>query len=197
MNGTSYNVAFGAAGSAPVVAPAAAPAVAGGVEVKAPVAGTLLRHVAAAGSSVKKGDTVIMIESMKMELEVKAPESGTINFVVQPGTQIQAGQVLATLGGVAVAAPAPAPQAAPAAPAPAAAAPAASAGGKPVNAPVAGTLLKYAVAEGAAVKADTTIIIVESMKMELEIKAGNAGSVHFLAATGSQISAGQAIAEIK
>lgn len=197
VNGTSYNVAFGAAGSAPVAAPAAAPAVTGGVEVKAPVAGTLLRHVAAAGSSVKKGDTVIMIESMKMELEVKAPESGTINFVVQPGTQIQAGQVLATLGGVAVAAPAPAPQAAPAAPAPAAAAPAASAGGKPVNAPVAGTLLKYAVAEGAAVKADTTIIIVESMKMELEIKAGTAGSVHFLAATGSQISAGQAIAEIK
>ena len=59
------------------------------------------------------------------------------------------------------------------------------------------TLLKYAVAEGSTVKADTTIIIVESMKMELEIKAGNAGSVHFLAATGSQISAGQAIAEIK
>ena len=199
VNGTPYNVSFGAAGSAPAAAaaPAAAPAVTGGVEVKAPVAGTLLRHVAAAGSSVKKGDTVIMIESMKMELEVKAPESGTINFVVQPGTQIQAGQVLATLGGVAVAAPAPAPQAAPAAPAPAAAAPAASAGGKPVNAPVAGTLLKYAVAEGAAVKADTTIIIVESMKMELEIKAGTAGSVHFLAATGSQISAGQAIAEIK
>ena len=201
VNGTPYNVSFGAPGSAPAAAaaPAAAPAVTGGVEVKAPVAGTLLRHVAAAGSSVKKGDTVIMIESMKMELEVKAPESGTINFIVQPGTQIQAGQVLATLGGVAVAAPAPAPAAAPAAPAaPApAAAPAASAGGKPVNAPVAGTLLKYAVAEGAAVKADTTIIIVESMKMELEIKAGTAGSVHFLAATGSQISAGQAIAEIK
>lgn len=194
VNGTPYNVSFGAPGSAP--AAAAAPAVTGGVEVKAPVAGTLLRHVAAAGSSVKKGDTVIMIESMKMELEVKAPESGTINFVVQPGTQIQAGQVLATLGGVAVAAPAPAPQAAPAAPAPAAA-PSAPAGGKPVNAPVAGTLLKYAVAEGSAVKADTTIIIVESMKMELEIKAGTAGSVHFLAATGSQISAGQAIAEIK
>lgn len=197
VNGTSYNVAFGAAGSAPAAAAAPAATVTGGVEVKAPVAGTLLRHVAAAGSAVKKGDTVIMIESMKMELEVKAPESGTINFVVQPGTQIQAGQVLATLGGVAVAAPAPA--AAPAAPAPAAApaAPAAPAGGKPVNAPVAGTLLKYAVAEGSVVKADTTIIIVESMKMELEIKAGNAGSVHFLAATGSQISAGQAIAEIK
>ena len=203
VNGTAYNVTFGAPSAAPA---AAAPVVTGGVEIKAPVAGTLLRHVAAAGSSVKKGDTVIMLESMKMELEVKAPEDGTINFTVQPGSQIQAGQVIATLGGVAVstgsttpapAAPvAPAPAPAPAAPA-SAAAPSAPTGGRPVNAPVAGTLLRHVVSEGAAVKADTTIIMIESMKMELEIKAGNAGSVHFLAAPGSQIQAGQALAEIK
>ena len=169
VNGTPYNVSFGAAGSAP----AAAPVVTGGVDIKAPVAGTLLKHVAANGAQVKKGDTVIMLESMKMELEVKAPEDGKINFVVQPGTQITAGQVLATLGGVVMAAPAAAPavQAAPAA------APAASAGGKPVNAPVAGTLLKHVVAEGASVQPDTTIIMIESMKMELEIKAGPAGKV--------------------
>ena len=66
-----------------------------------------------------------------------------------------------------------------------------------MNAPVAGTLLKYAVAEGASVGADTTVIIIESMKMELEIKAGAAGKVHFLASTGSQVTAGQAVAEIK
>ncbi len=68
--------------------------------------------------------------------------------------------------------------------------------GTPVKAPVAGTLLRYAVAEGAAVQADTTVIIVESMKMELEIKAGAAGKVHFVAATGSQIAQGATIAEI-
>ena len=198
VNGTPYNVSFGAAGSAPA-APSAAPAqVTGGIEIKAPVAGTLLRHVASAGSKVNKGDTVIMIESMKMELEVKSPDSGTINFVVQPGSQIQAGQVLATLGGVVAApsAPAPAPSAKPAAPAVPTPAPAAT-GGKNVNAPVAGTLLRYVANEGDSVGADTTIIMIESMKMELEIKAGSAGKVHFLATPGSQINAGQAIAQIQ
>ena len=197
VNGQAYNVTFGAAGAAPAAA-AAAPAaqVTGGVEIKAPVAGTLLRHAVAAGTKVNKGDTVIIVESMKMELEVKAPEAGTINFTVQPGSQIQAGQVLGTLGGVVQAAPAPA--AAPAPKAAPAAAPAASSGaGTPVKAPVAGTLLRYAVAEGAAVKADTTVIIVESMKMELEIKAGAAGKVHFIAATGSQIAQGATIAEVQ
>ncbi|WP_027727870.1 sodium-extruding oxaloacetate decarboxylase subunit alpha [Treponema sp. C6A8] len=198
VNGTAYNVTFGAAGAAPAVAASAAPAaqVTGGVEIKAPVAGTLLRHAVAAGTKVNKGDTVIIVESMKMELEVKAPEAGTVSFSVQPGTQIQAGQVLGTLGGVAVAAPAPAAAPAPKA-APAAAPAAASGAGTPVKAPVAGTLLRYAVSEGAAVQADTTVIIVESMKMELEIKAGAAGKVHFVAATGSQIAQGATIAEIQ
>ena len=203
VNGTAYNVAFGAPGAAPAVsaapAAAAAPVVTGGVDVKSPVAGTLLKHVAPSGSAVKKGDTVIIIESMKMELEVKAPADGTITYSVQPGTQVQAEQTLASIGGVAAAAPvAPAPVAAPvAAPAPApAAAPVASGSGTPVKAPVAGTLLKYAVAEGASVTPDTTVIIIESMKMELEVKAGKAGKVHFIAQTGSQIAADQTLAEI-
>ena len=136
-----------------------------------------------------------MIESMKMELEVKAPADGKVNFIAQPGSQITAGQVIASLGGTVAAAPKPAA----AAPVPKAApvSPAASTGGKPVNAPVAGTLLRYEVAEGAQVKADTTVIMIESMKMELEIKAGASGAVHFLVQPGSQITAGQALAEIK
>ena len=198
VNGTAYNVSFGAAGTAPAAAPAAAPVVTGGVDIKAPVAGTLLRYAVAEGAQVKKGDTVIIVESMKMELEVKAPEDGKVSFSVPTGTQVQAGQTLAKLGGAAVAAPAPvapAPAAAPAAaPAPA---PAASGAGKPVTAPVAGTLLRYAVAEGASVKPDTTVIIVESMKMELEIKAGAAGKIHFVAATGSQIAQGATLAEVQ
>ena len=72
-----------------------------------------------------------------------------------------------------------------------------SGSGTAVPAPVAGTLLRYAVSEGSQVQPDTTIIIVESMKMELEIKAGAAGKVHFIAATGSQIAQGAAIAEIQ
>ncbi|MCI6815661.1 MAG: sodium-extruding oxaloacetate decarboxylase subunit alpha [Treponema porcinum] len=200
VNGTAYNVTFGAAVSAPASAPAAsaAPAVTGGEDVNAPVAGTLLRYAVDNGASVSKGQTVIVLESMKMELEVKAPCDGTITFTAQTGSQVSNGQKLAVIGGTAAApaAPAPAP-AASAAPKAAPAAPAAASGGKPVNAPVAGTLLRYEVSEGASVSADTTIIVVESMKMELEIKAGSAGKVHFIAATGSQITSGQAIAEIQ
>ncbi|MCK9169166.1 MAG: sodium-extruding oxaloacetate decarboxylase subunit alpha [Treponema sp.] len=191
VNGISYNIAFGGASAVPVNE---APVVSGGTEIKAPVAGTLLRYTAQDGAQVKKGDTVIMIESMKMELEVKAPADGKITFVAQPGSQITAGQVLASLGGTVVTPAAPKQSAAPKA---APAASSASTGGKPVNAPVAGTLLRYVANEGDTVKADTTIIMIESMKMELEIKAGTAGKVHFLAQPGTQITSGQPLAEIK
>lgn len=192
VDGTPYNVTFGAAdASAPV---AAAATTVGGEDVKAPVAGTLLKQCFANGTKVSKGQTIIIVESMKMELEVKSPADGTITYTVPAGTQIANGQVIATIGGVVKTAPAPV-----AAPAPAAAVPAAaaSAGGKAVKAPVAGTLLKYAVAEGASVQADTTVIIIESMKMELEIKAGAAGKVHFTVPTGTQVSNGQTVAEIQ
>jgi oxaloacetate decarboxylase (Na+ extruding) subunit alpha len=187
VNGMSYAVSFGAAGAAA----AGGPVVTGGTDIKAPVAGTLLRCEVANGSQVKKGDTVMIIESMKMELEIKAPVDGHITFVAQPCSQITAGQVLASLGGTVVM-----PVAAPAA-APKVTSGAVSTGGKPVNAPVAGTLLRYVAAEGDMVKADTTIIMIESMKMELEIKAGIPGTVHFLAQPGSQIVSGQPLAEIK
>lgn len=192
VDGTPYNVTFGAAGaSAPV---AAAATTVGGEDVKAPVAGTLLKQCFANGTKVSKGQTIIIVESMKMELEVKSPADGTITYIVPTGTQIANGQVIATIGGVVKAAPAPVAAPTPVAAAPA---PAASAGGKAVKAPVAGTLLKYAVAEGASVQADTTVIIIESMKMELEIKAGAAGKVHFTVPTGTQVSNGQTVAEIQ
>ena len=87
--------------------------------------------------------------------------------------------------------------AAPAAPAPAAPAPAApSGGGTVIPAPVAGTVLRYAVSEGSQVTSGITILIIESMKMELEIKSTTAGKVHFLVQTGSQVASQQPIAEI-
>ena len=198
VNGSAYNVAVGAPSAAPAAAPAAAPVAApvvtGGADITSPVAGTLLRHAVASGTSVKKGDTVIVLESMKMELEVKATCDGTVSFSVQPGSQVFNGQVLGKIGGT-VAAPAPA--AAPKTAAPAAALAAAPTGaGTPVSSPVAGTLLRYAVDEGASVNKGDTVVILESMKMELEVKATVAGKIHFVAATGSQVSNGQTLAEI-
>ncbi|MBQ2601491.1 MAG: sodium-extruding oxaloacetate decarboxylase subunit alpha [Treponema sp.] len=201
VNGVPYSVTFGAPGTAsPAPAAVSAPQVSGGIDVKAPVAGTLLKHCFAEGTKVEKGQTVIIIESMKMELEVKAPEAGTISYTVPTGTQISNAQVIAKIGGVASApvAPAPAPVAAPAAsPAPSAPVSAPSGAGKAVKAPVAGVFLRTAVSEGAQVGANDTIIIIESMKMELEIKAGASGKVHFLATAGSQIANGQPVAEIR
>ena len=195
VNGTAYDVTFGEAKSGAVSAPAAAPVVSGGADIASPVAGTLLRYAAESGASVKKGDTVIILESMKMELEVKAPADGVITFTVQPGSQVTSGQKLGAVGGtVRVPVQAAAPKAEVK---PAPAAPSAPTGGVPVKAPVAGTLLRYAVADGEVVQADSTVIYVESMKMELEIKAGSAGKVHFLVPAGTQISNGQVIAEIK
>lgn len=197
VNGTSYNVAFGKPGAAPAASPApSAPVVTGGTSIPSPVAGTLLRYAVDSGASVKRGDTVIVLESMKMELEVKAPADGVVTFSVQPGTQVTAGQELGSVGGVAAA---PAPVSKPAAKAEPAekAAPAASGSGTPVASPVAGTLLKYAVAEGASVNKGDTVVILESMKMELEVKSPAAGKIHFAVATGSQVANGQTLAEVQ
>lgn len=210
VNGVSYDVSFGSSGAkaAPTVQKNAAPAsnVSAGEDVKAPVAGTLLRFEVSNGASVKKGQTVIVLESMKMELEVKSPCDGKISFVAQPGVQVANGQKLATIGGSsasqvassAAQTPSKATSAAPVSAPAAASAPKniSSNGGTPVKAPVAGVALRHAVEEGASVSAEDTILIIESMKMELEIKAGASGKVHFLVSAGSQISSGQVVAEL-
>ena len=193
VNGTPYSVSVGTGTAAP--ATVSAPVATGGVDVKAPVAGTLLKQCFANGTKVSKGQTIIIIESMKMELEVKATADGTITYSVAPGTQIQSGQVLAAIGGIVVQpAPVAKPVASPAAPAPAA--PVSSGNGTKVNAPVAGVFLRTAVAEGASVKKGDNVVIIESMKMELEIKAPVDGKVHFLASAGTQLTNGQPVAEI-
>jgi oxaloacetate decarboxylase alpha subunit len=101
-----------------------------------------------------------------------------------------AGTVAVTSAPVTAPAPAPVPQAAvPSAPAP-------SAGAVIVTAPVAGTILRYAVNEGSDVQSGTTIIIIESMKMELEIKSTAAGKIRFLVPAGTQVTSEQPLAEI-
>ena len=71
------------------------------------------------------------------------------------------------------------------------------AGGEKLTAPVAGTLLRYSVAEGAQVSEGQTVMMLESMKMELEINAQKAGVSHFAAAAGAQVAEGDLLAEIR
>lgn len=90
-----------AAPAAPKAAPAAAPkaaAGAGAIEVKAGAAGKVFKIEANVGQSVKKGDAVVIIEAMKMEIPVVAPEDGTVASIdAAVGDPVEAGAVLATL----------------------------------------------------------------------------------------------------
>ena len=89
---------------APVAAPAAAPAApkaagaAGGVKIEAGAAGKVFKVEAKVGQAVKKGDAVVILEAMKMEIPVVAPEDGTVASIdVAVGDAVEAGGVLATL----------------------------------------------------------------------------------------------------
>lgn len=89
-----------AAPAAPKAAPAApkAAGVAGGIKVTAGAAGKVFKIEASVGQKVAKGDAVVIIEAMKMEIPVVAPEDGTVASIdVAVGDAVEAGGVLATL----------------------------------------------------------------------------------------------------
>ena len=82
---------------APAAAPKAAGA-AGGIKVEAGAAGTVFKVEASVGQKVSRGDTVIILEAMKMEIPVVAPEDGTVASIdVAVGDAVEAGAVMATL----------------------------------------------------------------------------------------------------
>lgn len=78
-------------------APAAAPA-AGATTVEAPMPGKILNIKVSAGQAVKFGETVIVMEAMKMETEIVAPADGTVaQILVKAGDAVDTGAALVTL----------------------------------------------------------------------------------------------------
>ena len=66
--------------------------------VKAEIAGSIWKIVKAVGDRVSEGDTLMIMESMKMEIPVIASEEGTIKTIsVSEGESVQEGMVLAGL----------------------------------------------------------------------------------------------------
>lgn len=112
VNGNVYDVVVeegastGAAAApkavaAPAVPKAAAPKAAGGagsVKIEAGAAGKVFKVEAKVGQSVKPGDAVVILEAMKMEIPVVAPQAGTVASIdVAVGDNVEAGAVLATM----------------------------------------------------------------------------------------------------
>ena len=86
-----------AAKAAPTPAPAASGAE-GSIKVTAPMPGKVLSISANPGQAVKKGETILVFEAMKMENSVVAPEDGTVaSIVVTVGDSFEAGATLASL----------------------------------------------------------------------------------------------------
>ena len=80
------------------MSPPAAAGAAGAIDVKAGAAGKVFKLDTTVGQAVKKGDAVLTIEAMKMEIPVVAPEDGTVASInVCVGDMVEAGALLATL----------------------------------------------------------------------------------------------------
>jgi len=78
--------------------PAAAPA-AGGVQVKSPLPGSVIKVLVSEGQAVKKGDTLLTLESMKMENAIMAENDGTVKQIaVTPGQNVMQDDLLIVLG---------------------------------------------------------------------------------------------------
>lgn len=115
VNGNVYNVTVEEGQAAPVAnqAPAAAApaarqeapaaavkpsAPAGGIKVEAPMSGKILAVKASVGQTVKRGEAILVLEAMKMENDIVAPEDGTIASInCASGDQVESGALLATL----------------------------------------------------------------------------------------------------
>lgn len=121
VNGTVYEVevnevggaapaaapkAAPAAAPAPKAAPAAAPApkaaapvAAGAATVKCPMPGKILSVAVSPGTAVKKGDLLLVLEAMKMQNEIYAPQDGTVSDVrVSANQTVATGDILVVLG---------------------------------------------------------------------------------------------------
>ncbi|MDO4562721.1 MAG: biotin/lipoyl-containing protein [Clostridia bacterium] len=116
VNGTAYDVEVEEVGasSAPVSAQtpapvqqsapkaAAAPKKAAaptgkGTPVNSPMPGNVLDIKVATGASVKKGDVLLILEAMKMENEIVAPQDGVVTVVTSKGATVNSGDCLVTI----------------------------------------------------------------------------------------------------
>ncbi len=106
VEGQSYTVAVANGGEISALSPvggasapaAAAPVASGGDPVPAPLAGNIVKIIAAPGHVVEEGETIIVLEAMKMETNIVAPKSGTVTTIdVKVGDAVAVGDCLLSI----------------------------------------------------------------------------------------------------
>ncbi|MDD3404912.1 MAG: biotin/lipoyl-binding protein [Paludibacteraceae bacterium] len=160
--------------------------------IKSPLPGSVMKVLVTAGQSVKRGDVLLTMESMKMENNILAETDGVIkNVFVEPGKNVLQDDKLveievATTTATPAAKPQPITPAAPKAvstPQPTAAP---VIGGMKVKAPLPGSVLKIVATEGQNVKRGDILLTLESMKMENNILAEKDGIVKSIIVAAGQ-----------
>ncbi len=155
VNGKSFDVKLSEGAAAAAAAPAAGGAAS---TMTSPLPGTVTKILVKAGDAVKAGDTVMILEAMKMETPVAADKDGVIASIdVTVGAVVAEGDALITIAGAAGAAPA--------------------GGSSTMTSPLPGTVTKILVKAGDAVKNGDTVMILEAMKMETPVAADKDGVV--------------------
>ncbi len=87
-----------AAAAAPAAAAPKAAGAAGSIKIEAGAAGKVFKLEAAVGKQLKKGDPILVLEIMKMETPVVAPQDGTVASIeVAVGDTVESGALLATM----------------------------------------------------------------------------------------------------
>ncbi|MFI3253185.1 MAG: biotin/lipoyl-containing protein [Eubacteriales bacterium] len=107
VNGKQFNVGVQRVGdtavassAAPVAAATPAPSAGGaGTPVASPMPGNVFKMVCSQGQQVSEGDVLLVLEAMKMEIEVNAPTSGVVQSIgTSVGSSVNTGDVLLTIG---------------------------------------------------------------------------------------------------
>jgi|TARA_B110000259_G_scaffold45252_1_gene52448 oxaloacetate decarboxylase alpha subunit len=106
VEGVSYTVAVSDGGDVTAIAgagtasgtPSAAVAATAGDPVTAPLAGTVVKMLVQPGQQVSEGESIVILEAMKMETSVSAPKAGQIvEVIAKSGDSVTVGDVLLTL----------------------------------------------------------------------------------------------------
>jgi biotin carboxyl carrier protein len=193
--------------SAPASAPKAQaqvskPATGKGGVLKSPLPGNVFKVHVSNGQAVKKGDVLLVLESMKMENNIHADHDGTIkNVLVSEGQSIMQDDVLIEFEGSSSTnqAPVAAPQVASnPEPVQAPAQKKSTAKGFVVKSPLPGNVFKVVVSNGQAVKKGDVLLVLESMKMENNIHADFDGTIkNVLVSEGQSIMQDDALIEFE